>query len=234
VTGVGERSSSIPVDVQTRFDQFPATIKGAFVLRGADGNPHAVDLHDCGIERIPSGPRKALPIELRIDVGPGRDLFVPFEAAISDLEPGWYAVRSTIRVDAAATWSFSSRGFAVTWPREQVRRGTVRIGKSISAGDVDVLVESLEMRSDCALVMWRSESEGADLPPEAPASLRLFADGRELEGLPPGSGPPASRSGAASQRRAAFYPVPRGARSATLLLVSGSGPESKPVDVPLG
>src|SRR6266508_2322300 len=55
-------TETAPVDLRTRFDQFPATIKGAFVLRGADGNPHAVDLIASTVDRIPSGPTRPVPV----------------------------------------------------------------------------------------------------------------------------------------------------------------------------
>src|SRR6266508_1758923 len=128
-------TETAPVDLRTRFDKFPATNKGAFVLRGADGNPHAVDLIESTVERIPTGPTRPVPVgQTRVDVAPGRDLFVPFEMPIGDLDPGWYALRSTVRVDAGATWSFSSRGFAIPWPTGEVRKGTVRVDRTVKAG----------------------------------------------------------------------------------------------------
>jgi hypothetical protein len=210
----------MPVDVRTRFDQFPATIKGAFVLRGADGNPHAVDLLECVLGRIPEGEARALSLgPVRVDVAPARDLFVPFEVGIADLEPGWYAVRSTIRVDAGGTWSFLSKAFAVPWQRELVRRGIVRVGRTVRSGRREFAVESLEMRSDCAVVAWRTE-RGLGEEAVRPV-LSLEADGIELEGLPPEARALSVRSEAGGAGHSVFYPVPR--RTSSLWLVVGPG-----------
>jgi hypothetical protein len=197
----------MPVDVRTRFDQFPATIKGAFVLSGADGNPHAVDLLNSSIERIPTGDARPLALgRVRVDVAPGRDLFVPFEAGIGDLEPAWYAVRATIQVDGGKTWSFSSRGFSVPWAREAVRRGTIKVGKTVGTGRHQLVIEGVEMRTDCSVVVWRAIGEDPE-PPE----ISLLANGRELEVLPPDARPLRSETGPI--KHALFYPVPRAAGS---------------------
>src|SRR5206468_7130740 len=96
MTAPGARGSEapvrVPVQVVTRFERFPASIKGAFVLRGGDGNPHSVRFQWAAVARVPKGPTRSIPLEDRlIDVAPGRDLFVPFEAPATDLDPGWYA-----------------------------------------------------------------------------------------------------------------------------------------------
>ena len=192
---MSEGDSPRPVELRTRFDQFPATIKGAFVLQGADGNPHAVDIQRCEVARIPTGPTRPLPVEARVDVAPGRDLFVPFETAIGDLEPGWYALHSTIRVDAGGTWSFSSRGFVVPWPRDQVRRGTVKVGAAVGAGPEGLVIEAVEMRGDCTIVSWHPAGSGGEdrpkrgprmrlLPTGARSKLCRWRRGRPVPGLP--------------------------------------------------
>jgi hypothetical protein len=99
-----ERAGPRPVGVRTRFERFPATLKGAFVLRGEDGDPHVVVLEGASLARLPSGRAVPVPTEpLQVDVAPARDLFVPFEAPVSELSPGWYEIRSTIRVDGGRT-----------------------------------------------------------------------------------------------------------------------------------
>jgi hypothetical protein len=215
--------AGVPVDVRTRFDQFPATIKGAFVMRGADGNPHAVDLLESILGRVPAGESRPLSLgPLRVDVAPGRDLFVPFEVGIADLEPGWYAVHSTIRVDAGGTWSFLSKAFAIPWPKDQVRRGTVTVGRTVRSGRREFTIESVEMRGDCAVVAWRTErGEGQD---QVRPALSLEADGTELEGLPPEARALSARSEAGGAGHSVFYPVPR--RTSSLWLVVGPGHRS--------
>src|SRR2546427_30058 len=38
------------VSVRTRFDRFPATVKGAFVVRGEDRDPHQVEVRVGGVK----------------------------------------------------------------------------------------------------------------------------------------------------------------------------------------
>jgi len=62
------------ISVRTRFERFPATIKGAFVLQGADGDPHLVSVEGAVVARIPSGRTVEVPVEpAQIHVAPARD-----------------------------------------------------------------------------------------------------------------------------------------------------------------
>src|SRR5207248_2453390 len=93
--GSAVSETPMPVELSTKFDQFPATVKGALVMRGADGNPHAVELTSCTVARLPAGQAKPIPLgEVQVNVAPGRDLYVPFEVNVGDLDPSWYAIRS--------------------------------------------------------------------------------------------------------------------------------------------
>lgn len=224
--------TTMPVDVQTRYDQFPATIKGAFVMRGADGNPHAVDLEEARIGRIPQGPSKPIPIDaVRVDVAPGRDLFVPFEVAVSDLDSGWYALFSSVRVDAGDSWAFSSRAFSVPWPREAIRRGNTRVDRTIKVGSESFVIEAIDMRADCAVVTWRPEGEDGSTEG---ASVRLFAADRELEPVASKFRPLGDRTQPGPNTRAVFYPVRRGAMSLEVAVEAASGQASERLDVPIG
>jgi hypothetical protein len=223
----------LPVQIRTRFERFPATVKGAFVMQGADGNPHGVRLEWAAVARIPSGPVLRFPVEaVHIDVAPSRDLFVPFEAPISDLEPSWYVVRSRIQVDGGRAYEYDGRPFAIPWPRGDVRRGVVRMGTTVGVSGASVLMDRVEMGGDSCLVVWRPLGEE-----EAPTPS-LLADGRSLEPLPAmaptGRGQAAAAAAAASgERRNAFYPVPRAVRSLVVVLRLASGDGSEPMDVPL-
>ena len=139
---------------------------------------------------------------MQVNVAPNRDLYVPFEVGIADLVPGWYVIRSVVRVDGGRTWTFASRGFAVPWPKELVRRGTVRSGARVQAGELDVEIESVEMRIDCAIVPHV-------LPGEAGSAVRLLADGVEVDLVPAEARPPSSKVEAGGRTRTTFYPVPR-------------------------
>jgi hypothetical protein len=226
-----DAATPLPVEIRTRFERFPATVKGAFVMQGADGNPHGVRLEWAAVARIPTGPVIKFPVEaVHVDVAPNRDLFVPFEAPISDLEPSWYALRCRIEVDGSRMYDYDSRPFAIPWPRGDIRRAVVRMGVSVEVAGASALLDRVEMGGDSCLVIWR--------PPEAgdPPVPTLLADGRPLESvpalLPTGRGG-AAASAALGERRSAFYPVPRPTRSLVVVLRLPSGGASEPVDVPL-
>src|SRR5207247_10733978 len=94
MTPIRSASSSVePIRVQTRFERFPASIKGAFVMAGADGNPHAVKIERAEVVRVPDGPSKPVPVEERArDVAPARGLFVRFQGGVPGFEPAWQPV----------------------------------------------------------------------------------------------------------------------------------------------
>lgn len=208
-----------PVDVSVRFERFPATVKGAFVLRGADGNPHTVQLEEALISRIPKGASTSVPMgEVVVDVAPARDLFVPFEAPLSELEPGWYAVECRIAVDGTGRWAFFGRPFSMAWPRGEVRRGTVRLDRRVRIGEHAVQLDRVEMLADATVVVWRIEGSG-----EKEAGVQIdLASGKEMVEPLPADAPPGRHRGASGpERRSAFYPVSRGTTSLELSARSG-------------
>jgi hypothetical protein len=219
-----------PVTVEVRFERFPATIKGAFVMSGADGNPHAIQVEEAAVARIPSGGGKDVPLdEVRVDVAPGRDLFVPFEVAVSDLEPGWYRIGCRVRVDVGERGSFAGRPFSVAWPRGGNRRGAVPVGRKVRAGGMEVVVDRVEMAADHAVVVWRPERTGS--ADEATAEAVLIADGTPLEPLPAGASPGPRAPG--PDQRSVSYPVSKGVRALQVAVRLKSGEESTPAKVPL-
>ncbi len=239
-TDPGE-SGSAPVLVRTRFERFPAAVKGAFVMRGADGNPHAVRVEWARVARFPSGPSTPFPVEERIvDANPIRDLFVPFEAPVLDLEPGWYVIESSVQVDGARSWGFISRPFSIPWPRSEIRRGTITLGKGVTAGDQRVGLERVELNSSWSAVIWRpirgettdEAGQGSGGTEDSAAVGVLFADEEELEVVPEDAvGIPQLRS--AVERRTVSYPVRRSARSLAVVMRLPSGEESDRISVPL-
>lgn len=246
LTDVGSKHAP-PVSIRTRFERFPATIKGAFVLQGADGNPHAIELRSVRVARVPVGPERPIPAPaVAVNVAPGRDLFVPFEASIADLPPGWYEVRSSIQVDGGRSYENGSRAFSVPWPRGEVRRGTIRVGAVLRVGDRDFRVGRVELGMEAATVVWRPMPEARkevratggvgndhDLAQEPGAWAVLVADGEELEPLP-AAGPAASARQSHIDRRSFAYPVPRSAVSLSVLMRLPSGESSNPeaLDLP--
>ena len=148
--------------VQTRYDRFPATVKGAFVLRGGDANPHLVRVVRAGIDAVPEGAAKEIPMgHIDVDVAPGRDLFVPFEAGIADLDPGWYVIAAEMEVDGDAIERSAGRPFSVPWPRGEVRTGSVPVGESVRLGDASLRVDRAELKSDRVILVWGQEEPAA-------------------------------------------------------------------------
>jgi hypothetical protein len=234
VTSSGGR----PVDLRTRFERFPATVKGAFVLQGADGNPHAVRFESVRLARIPTGPARPLPLdEIVVDVAPARNLFVPFEASVSDLDPGWYVIRTQIKVDAGTLWTYSSRAFTVAWPRSEIRRGTLRVGRTVKVGGRGLSIERVELGSESSTVVWRPERRSAPGHAEpddgAEPEVILLADGVPLVRIPPEALPPPPKSLSAADRRTVAYPVPRSAGSASIVVRLPSGEESESLQLHL-
>jgi hypothetical protein len=228
----------LPVRVQTRFERFPASIKGAFVLKGGDGDPHAVSFDWARVARIPTGPAVPIGLEDRqLDVAPNRDLFVPFEVAVSEMESAWYVVETSLRVDGGRSYAYAGKPFTIPWPRSEVRKGTIHVGETVRVGDLSFHVERVELGWDSAAVLWRAGegNEDADggkaMPPEARAAL--IADGGELERLPDQAGPRLSEPRNPGERRTVSYPLMRSARSLGVVMQLPSGEGSEPLTVQL-
>jgi hypothetical protein len=238
-----EGGPRLPVDVRTRFERFPASIKGAFVLRGADGNPHSVRLVETRIARIPTGPASPFTAEDRLlDVAPARDLFVPFEAGVSELESGWYSVECSVQVDGGGSLSFSSRPFPIPWPRSDVRRGTARIGLSVRVGGSSYRIERVDLGPDSATVTWEAETPASSAPDaseeQEPRSAEavILADGEPLDLLPAEATSLRTRLQEfrfTGQQRSVSYPVPRVSRSVEVAIKLTSGEQSEAVPVPV-
>jgi hypothetical protein len=233
---LGNKAESLPVEVRTRFERFPASVKGAFVMQGADGNPHAVFMESAAVARVPDGPERLIPMpSLRIDVAPRRDLFVPFEASLSDLEPGWYAIRSVLEVDGRRTYAFTSRPFCLPWPRSEVRRGTISLRATVRAGQTKFYLDRVELLSEHASVVWRPAQPAAgdeDAGHGEGVEARLLSEGTPLEPLPPEA---VSGRGALAvgDRRTLSYPAPRSSRSLHVVMRTAAGQESRPLEVPI-
>jgi hypothetical protein len=239
VSGAGE--AQLPIEVETRYERFPASLKGAFVMRGADGNPHAVQIASARVAQIPSGPAKPFDVETRIiDVAPRRDLFVPFEAPVSDTPPGWYVVESTMKVDGGGEFVFASRPFTIPWPRNDVRRGTIPVEKVVRVGKEEVRIDRIEMGGDAAAVIWWPEGkEPPDALSEASAEPEmeaiLIADGDALDVLPAAQSWRSGRSELRSrgEHRTVSYPVPRSTRSLAVMVRVASGGRSESIKLAL-
>jgi hypothetical protein len=164
------------ISLRARFERFPATVKGAFVVRGEDSVPHQVRIEGARVVRVPGGTVRPVPITpVTLDVAPHKDVFVPFELAIAELEPAWYEFEVDADVDGSPRSVPGGRRFAIPWPRSAVRSGTLRADKPAAlGGGVTARVERIQAGSDGLAVRYVVE------PPRA-VSVRLFADEDRLE-----------------------------------------------------
>jgi hypothetical protein len=167
---MGER-----VSIRAHFERFPATVKGAFVLKAADRDPHQVRI-DAARVREMSG-LGAFPIGLEpvtLDVAPNLDLFVPFEFAITELAAGWYDLECDVAIDGDPENVRPPKRFAVPWPRATVRRGNLKVDKTARVeGGPKVHVEQVECGGDTTRVAY-------SVSPAEDVRIRLSVDDTPL------------------------------------------------------
>lgn len=162
------------LSVRARFERFPATLKGAFILRGEDPDPHQLVLGPARIVRVTGGEGRPIAIaESTLDIAPKQDVFVPFETNVGELEPGWYDLECEVEVDGVRRTYPGGKRFSVAWPRASTRRGSVKVGKDVKAGVVLVRLQQLDCAADHATVAFTTT------PPTA-VELALSADGADL------------------------------------------------------
>lgn len=164
-----------PISVRARFERFPATVKGAFIVRGEDADPHQVVLSEARVSAVGSGGSSPLPMSpVTLDVVPHRDIFVPFEFPVTELEPGWYTLVCDLDVDGTRSTHEGGSRFSVAWPRATVRRGPVKVGERIRLGNAAVEVDQIDCAGDSIRVLLA-------VRPPTELAVRLTADGRRLQ-----------------------------------------------------
>lgn len=207
------------VSIRAHFERFPATVKGAFVVRGEDPDPHQVSIK--GAMAMAAGGPPGRTIDLSpvvLDVPPHVDLFVPFELPVSDLEPGWYGLECETEVDGVPATFPASRRFVVPWPRASTRRGTVQVGKALEGGSGTVAIDHLECATDSIKIHLVVE------PVESATALRLSADGSPLPVIG------VEIDSETGKGVVAAYPL---LRSHALLNIGIGGAKAPRIDVPL-
>jgi hypothetical protein len=161
------------VAIRAHYEKFPATVKGAFVLRGSDRDPHQVAIREARL--VEGSGRGAQAIGLAsavIDVAPHRDFFVPFEFAISELEAGWYLLECEVDIDGSPAVVRPGEAFSVSWPRATTRRGAVAIDRAVAPDrGPKVQLEQVELIADAVRLHYTTED---------PVDLRVFADDDRL------------------------------------------------------
>jgi hypothetical protein len=142
------------VSIRAHLERFPASVKGAFVLRGADGDPHQLRLEAARIADLSGGPATPMNLEPSVlDVAPTLDTFVPFEVPITELASGWYRLECEVAIDGTPAVVRPGEPFVIPWPRGAVRKGTVSIGRR--AGDVRLV--DLTCGADSTRVTYEAE-----------------------------------------------------------------------------
>jgi hypothetical protein len=147
-------------------------VKGALVLRATDGIPHQVAFRRAFVHEMAGA--ISLPIGLENvvqDVGPTKDLFVPFEFPSTDLASGWYRLECSVLVDGSPETVQPGEPFLVPWPRASTRRGTVEVGTALAAGHGKVRIERIECAADHVGVLYEASE---------PITMKLSAAGRNL------------------------------------------------------
>jgi hypothetical protein len=160
------------VSLRAHFERYPASIKGAFVLRAADGVPHQVEFTSGRCIELSGGEGRDLGLrDAVVDAAPNLDLFVPFEFPSVELASGWYRLECDVVIDGTPSSVQPGSAFVVAWPRGTTRRGRVDVDAPVDAGTQKVQLLTLDLAADSLRLSY-----GA---PE-PVSVRLSADGRPL------------------------------------------------------
>lgn len=145
------------VSIRAHYERFPATLKGAFVLRGEDPDPHQVRIEAARVAEIGGRPGHAMGVEpVTLDVAPHLDLFVPFEVPLLDLGPGWYRLELDIVVDGDPGVVHPGERFVVAWPRGSMHRGAVSVGKPVPVGGSTLTIEHVECAVDSVRVTYEA------------------------------------------------------------------------------
>lgn len=209
-----------PVSVDAVFERFPASVRGAVVIRGADPEPHQIRLEGASVvdPRGKAVQEVALE-ETVVDISPRGEILVPFDIPFASLEPGWYGVRTEVEVDGRSRVKGpeSVKRFLVPWPGDQVRRGPLEAGLALGAGRT---VGKVECRQDRATVRWHAPSDDR-------AELRVVAEGQRLPELGRTADP------ASGDRSTVVYPVLKSHRKLTFELhAPGAAVRTATLDLP--
>lgn len=200
-----------PVGVRARFERFPATVKGAFILRGEDRDPHQVVLRGARVVPVGGGATRTVALlEATLDIVPKQDVFVPFETSVSELEPGWYDLECDLEVDGIPATFSGGRRFAVAWPRASTRRGQLRVDRDVRLAGGRVRMEQIDCAADSVKVQFKAA-------PGQAVTVRLAADGRPLHVLY------LDRDEASGRGKVVAYPLLKTHRSLRIEVQAGRG-----------
>ena len=211
-----------PVSVDTVFDRFPASVRGAVVVRGLDREPHQIRLVAAEVVPAHDLARGVHPVAAEratVDVAPHREVLIPFDVPFAGLEPGWYCVVAEVEVDGGAHRRGPEDGgkrFVVPWPSAEVRRADLRPNLEIGGAVID----RIELKTDRTAVRWRPPADAPD------ARLRLRLGARRLPVVEATNDP---RGGG---RLTVAHPVPKRATQLDLEVTAGRRKAAAQLDLP--
>jgi hypothetical protein len=157
------------ISIRAHYERFPATIKGAFVLRGEGRDPRQVRIEDARVIEVSGGGSQSIAMEpVTLEVAPHLDLFVPFEVPLTELGAGWYSLECDVVIDGVPEVVHPGDRFPVAWPRATVRRGPVPVGKSLDVSGDTVAIDQIDCAGDSIKIGFTAT--------KAP-TLKLTADG---------------------------------------------------------
>lgn len=181
------------VAIRAHYERFPATIKGAFVLRGEGRDPHQVRIEQARIAEVAGRGSHAIGVEpVTLEVAPRLDLFVPFEFSVAELGSGWYQLECDVLVDGVADQVKPGDRFPVAWPRASVRRGPVPVRSTVETASGTVEVDQIDCASDSIAISFTASAK---------PTVKLVADGATLPVLETGF------DGDAGRGRIVAYPL---------------------------
>jgi hypothetical protein len=208
-----------PVSVDTVFDRFPASVRGAVVVRAVDREPHQIRLVTADVVPAHDLARSVQEVTAEratIDVAPHREVLIPFDVPLGGLDPGWYCVVAEVEVDGGPRLRGPQDGgkrFVVPWPSADVRRADLRPNLEVGGA----LIERVELKTDRTAVRWRP-------PAEAPhAQLRLRLGSRRL--------PVVEVTEDRGVRSTVAHPVPKLATHLDLEVTAGKGRAAATLDL---
>jgi len=160
-----------PVSVDTVFDRFPASVRGAVVVRSLDREPHQIRLIAVRVVEAHDRSREVQEVsveQVTVDVAPHREVLVPFDVPFSGLGPGWYCVVGEVEIDGSRRLrgpDDGGRRFVVPWPAAEVRRADLRPNLEIKLPGVGTAtIERVECKLDHTAIRWRlTGAEKAEL-----------------------------------------------------------------------
>jgi hypothetical protein len=160
------------IAIRAHYERFPATIKGAFVLRGEGRDPHQVRIEEARVAEAAGRGFQVIGIEpVMLEVAPHLDLFVPFEFSVTELEAGWYQLECDVFIDGVADLVRPGDRFPVPWPRASVRRGSVPVAADVETQDGVVTFDQIDCGADSIKIAFSAS---------AAPFLKLWADGSPI------------------------------------------------------